>query len=298
MDIKTNRNSTTSRRDAKRRVSNPCIQPDAASVEDVCRISKSIEAVLLSKTEDRKQRVIRQQRNLRYQHETRRPIVCLVFVLPRLVLYEFGSFLLGQQSQRSGIDQWFHQPLYQLGFSGLVVLPIVTIAVLIIWHHREQDYWRFRPAYLAGMMTEAIGLGLILFWAANAFHQLADGASVTAATNAVLSKNVWWANIVVCVGSGIYEELVFRIGLLSLLIVGANQLLPSKNSAAAAGAITVSLLFAALHYSVFNPAGNPFELSSFVFRFFASIVFCVLFLFRGFGIAVGTHVAFDVLTQL
>ena len=300
MDKNTNRKTTRHRRrDVQRRVSAiRRIQPDASTVEDVCQVSKSIEAVLLSKTEDRKQRVLMRQRNLRYQNETRRPIICLAFVLPLLVLYELGSILLGQQSHRSGIDQWFHQPLYQLGFSGLVVLPIVTIAVLIVWHHQELDDWRFRPSFLAGMMTEAIGLGLILFWAANAFNQLADGAAVTAATRIVLSQNAWWANIVVCVGSGIYEELVFRIGLLSLLIVGANKLFPSKNSAAAISAITVSLLFAALHYSVFNPAGNPFELSSFVFRFFASIVFCVLFLFRGFGIAVGAHVAYDVLTQI
>lgn len=274
------------------------IQGVTSSIVEVCPVSKSIEAVFLSKSEDRKQRALMRERNLRYQNETRRPIVCLVFVLPLLVLYEFGCILLGQQSLRSGIDQWFQQPLYQLGFGGLVVLPIVTIAILIFWHHQKQDHWQIRPAYLAGMFTEAIGLGLILFWAANAINQLADGTSVTAVATAVISDNAWWANIVACVGSGIYEELVFRIGLLSLLIFGANRLLPGQPPAAVIGVITVSLLFAALHYSIFNPAGNPFEISSFVFRFFASIVFCILFLFRGFGIAVGAHVAYDVLTQV
>ena len=64
------------------------------------------------------------------------------------------------------------------------------------------------------------------------------------------------------------------------------------------GILVVSVLFAAVHYNILNPAGAEFELSSFLFRLAASIVFCVLFLFRGFGIAVGTHVAFDLLTQI
>jgi hypothetical protein len=272
-------------------------EPATASVEDICPVSKSIEAVFVSKSEARKQRTLGHDRNIRYQNETRRPIVCLVFVLPLLIFYELGSILLGHQSLRSGIDQWFHQPLYQLGFGGLVVLPIVTIAVQIYRHHQQQDHWRIRPADLAGMLLEAIGLGLILFWAANAINQIAETASVTSATTAAISPNEWWANIVACVGSGIYEELIFRIGLLSLLILWASKLIPGKRPAALTGVIAVSLLFAALHYSVFNPAGNPFELSSFLFRFLASIVFCVLFLFRGFGIAVGAHVAYDVLTQ-
>ena len=278
---------------------NPSSTPLATpTVDDVCPVSKSIEAVFVSKTEARKQQAILRTRNIRYQDETRRPIVCLLFVLPLLVLYELGSILLGHQSLRSGIDQWFHQPLYQLGFGGLVVLPIVTIAVLVFWHHQKQDHWQIRPAYLGGMFIEAFGLGLILFWAANAISQIADGSSVAAAAPAVVSQNAWCANIVACVGSGIYEELIFRIGMLSLLIFWASKLIPGRKSAAVTGVVAVSLLFAALHYSVFNPAGNPFELSSFMFRFFASIVFCILFLFRGFGIAVGAHVAYDVLTQV
>ena len=99
------------------------------------------------------------------------------------------------------------------------------------------------------------------------------------------------------IGSGIYEELFFRLILLVPTIHWASRL-TNRKFGAVAGIILVSLVFATLHYEVVNPAGTAFDLSSFFFRFVASIVFCVLFLFRGFGIAVGTHVAFDVLTQL
>ena len=56
--------------------------------------------------------------------------------------------------------------------------------------------------------------------------------------------------------------------------------------------------FAVLHYDLINPAGAPLNIYGFLFRFSASVIFCLLFLFRGFGIAVGTHVIYDVMTQL
>jgi len=287
---------------------------------DICPVSKSIEAVLESKTNARRLRKLEQQQSAAYQVETRRPIMCLAFVLPLLLFYEIGSILLGHQSLRSGIDQWFHQPLHQLGMGGIVVLPLVTIAVLLTWHHQRNDHWRIRPKVLLGMFSEAMGLGLIMFWAANAILRLVEGDPVNA-TSAIamhsaasqsitssiwmnpqwmnsVSSGTWWANIVASVGSGIYEELIFRIGLLTLITIWANKLMVDRKSAAIVSVIAVSILFASLHYSVFNPAGNHFDLSTFVFRSFASVVFCLLFIFRGFGVAVGVHVAYDVLTQL
>lgn len=270
---------------------------EPSSDRELRKTSASIEAVIRKKTTARKQRSVELDRSRRYQDETRRPIVCLAFVVPFLLFYEVGSIWLDGDSLRSGIDQWFHQALRQLGFGELIVLPIVMIAVMIIWHHRIDDHWKIRFPVMAGMLLEAIGLGLILFWAANAINLIFSGASPAAAETVSAPAN-WWATMVACVGSGIYEELIFRILILVPLIQWALRLTPNRKTATLIGVVAVSLLFAAVHYNVFNPAGNQFELSTFVFRFFASIVFCILYLFRGFGIAVGAHVAYDVLTQI
>lgn len=265
-------------------------------------VSEAIGKVFLSKTEARRRRKLEGLQNNSYQNETRRPLVCLAFVLPFLVFYEIGSIIIsGQasdhQSLRSGIDQWFHEVLHHLGFGQLVLLPLVTVGVMLAWHHRVDDHWRIRIPILIGMLMEAAGLGLILFCAANSLNLLFGGAFPTAQTTLGLSS-AWWANAVSYVGSGIYEELIFRILLLVPAIYWASKIFNDRKIAIAIGVFTVSLIFAAFHYNFFNPAGNPFELSSFAFRFVASIVFCVLFLFRGFGIAVGAHVAYDVLTQV
>ena len=238
-----------------------------------------------------------------YRLETRRPIVCLMFVAPLLLFYEIGSILVNDPHGKSGIDQWLHWVLDTIGIGQLVVLPILTAAILITWHHRIGDSHRVRLSVFMGMALESVGLGIILFFAGNAFHQLAtidsmSPANVPLEITAVVASGGWWSNTVSFVGSGVYEELVFRLIMLGGFVAITRKYWGDAGTGKIVGAIVTSLLFAALHYDFFNPAGGVFEVNSFVFRFFASIVFCVLFLFRGFGIAVTTHAVYDVLTQV
>ncbi len=66
--------------------------------------------------------------------------------------------------------------------------------------------------------------------------------------------------------------------------------------------IGTSVLFSAAHYV--GPYGDPIHLGrfifwfGFVFRFLAGVFFSVLFVGRGFGIAVGAHAGYDILVKL
>ena len=234
-----------------------------------------------------------------YHQQTHRPIVCLAFVLPFVMLYEVCSVLLANDAVRSGVDQWIGGILSSLGVGQVVILPVVITAILVVWHHRRHDHWSFNPLVLAGMFIESSLLGLILYWSANAVYFLATVSlpdSVTA--GAITTESDWLVACVSVLGSGIYEETFFRILLLLPMIAWGTWLSGSREIGVTCGMILCSLIFALLHYSLFNPAGQNFEVSSFLFRFGASIVFCNLFLFRGFGIAVGSHVIYDLLTQL
>ena len=57
-----------------------------------------------------------------------------------------------------------------------------------------------------------------------------------------------------------------------------------------------SLLFSAAHN--IGPAGEPLRWFSFLFRFIAGVFFAILFVYRGYGIAVGTHALYDILIGL
>ena len=230
--------------------------------------------------------------------ETLRPIVCLAFVLPLLLVYELGTIFANQMSGRSGIDQWLHWFMEMAGIGHLVVLPLVTIGVLLHWHHKINDDWKMHPNVLIGMMAESTCLGVILFFAGNAVCRVIAVESELA-TMAIANENSanLWCNTIAFIGCGVYEELVFRLLLLSGLIHAGKKYFPETEVKTLA-IIFTSLIFAALHYDLFNPAAATIDVYEFLFRFSASIVFCVLFLFRGFGIAVGTHVIYDVMTQI
>ena len=61
--------------------------------------------------------------------------------------------------------------------------------------------------------------------------------------------------------------------------------------------VATSLLFSAAHYQVFTASGYAFDWYSFSFRFAAGLFFAVLFVTRGFGIAVGAHAMYDILVE-
>ena len=234
-----------------------------------------------------------------YHQQTHRPIVCLAFVLPIVMLYEICSNLLASDAVRSGVDQWIGGMFGFLGLEQVTILPLVVTGILIMWHHRQHDRWNFNPIVLVGMFIESSLLGLILYWSANAVYFLASvSLPDSIAATAVATDVDWLVASVSVLGSGIYEETFFRILLLLPMIAWGTWLTGSREVGVTCGMIVCSLIFALLHYSVFNPSGHYFEVSSFLFRFGASIVFCNLFLFRGFGIAVGSHVIYDLLTQL
>lgn len=241
-------------------------------------------------------RQFRGSRQLIYHRESQRPWVCWLFVLPLILIYESVAINSYGQTVRSGLDQWIGYFLNWFGLGQVVILPIVTTGVLLLAHHRKQDHWNFNASVLGWMLVESLGLGLILFWAANAVY-LSSHPAMVAPYAIAIAPQTWWPQTIAMIGSGIYEELIFRLILLTLAIQWMVRWTGIRQSHWVAIAI-ISLLFASLHYDFVNPAGGAFELSSFLFRVLASVVFSLLFLFRGFGIAVGTHVAFDVLTQI
>jgi hypothetical protein len=156
------------------------------------------------------------------------------------------------------------------------------------------------------MLIESLGLALIVLFAAKAQHLYCLQASSAAASLPSMelmaarwpSNPTFYARLVSFCGAGLYEELVFRLLLLPVLIYVLRQLGWHFLPAAAMAIFVSSMLFAGAHYDLLNPAGTAFEWPGFTVRMLASVFFASVFLLRGFGIAVGTHVAYDVLTQL
>ncbi|TVS15333.1 MAG: CPBP family intramembrane metalloprotease [Planctomycetaceae bacterium] len=240
----------------------------------------------------------------KYWHESARPLTSLAFVIPFLLFYEVGVLTLGPLAIRNAADVWLRTWLDFIGFGQYFLLPILTCGALLAWHHATGQPWRFRGHVLYGMWIESMLFGLLLL--VLAVSQRALFSTILPAASAPSSGHGgFWALMVGYVGAGIYEELLFRLLLLPA-VLGAFRLTGlSRRLSTFAAVVTVSLLFSAAHYQfdvviagqAFSmPYGDSFAWYSFLFRFSAGVFFSLLFWYRGFGIAVGTHAIYDLYT--
>ncbi len=236
-----------------------------------------------------------------YWQQTRYPLVCLVFVLPLLLFYEGGILLLGPSALRNGADVWLRQLLDFVGMTGYFLLPVLTVALLLAWHHLSRQRWQVSSGVLFGMLIESAVLGLALLLFAHLqgmwFASLAQPWPSHVATVSFGSSGFdWLGQLVGFVGAGIYEEVLFRLALLPICGAILWGLGASRRWQTLGAIVLTSLAFSLAHYV--GPHGEWFDTYTFVFRSTAGAFFALLFVSRGFGIAAGAHAAYDIFAGL
>jgi hypothetical protein len=223
-----------------------------------------------------------------YWSISRTPLTSLVFSLPLVLAYEGGVLLLGRGSPRNGADVWLRTILDHLGFGQYFLLPALTIVGLLAWHFVEHDRWRWSAGVFVAMAGECvlwaaglIGIGQVQgrFW-----------------PMAMAAGEGFFARVIAYCGAGLYEEVLFRLLLLPAIVWLLLALGTGRGTAVMCAVIISSVLFSGAHYV--GPLGDDFDPYSFTFRFLAGVFFAVLFCVRGFGIAAGSHAAYDMLVGL
>jgi hypothetical protein len=239
-----------------------------------------------------------------YFQQSRRPLASLLFVLPLLAVYELGVALQGEQAILNGADLWLRQLLEAIGVGSAFSLPAIIVGILLAWHHTTAQPWRVRSTVFGGMLLECTALAIVLLIVVQVQHWLFIELGLPLAQLPLLeaggremladsSIREAFARLVSYFGAGVYEETLFRLMLLPLgtAVLRACGLAP--RTAIVASVILTSLLFSAAHHV--GAHGEPLDPFRFTFRFAAGLLFCAVFLFRGFGIAVGTHAVYDVI---
>lgn len=100
-------------------------------------------------------------------------------------------------------------------------------------------------------------------------------------------------NLVSSLGAGLFEELVFRLGLMSLLVWLWLRASTTHRVSRVAGGIAAVVVSAAL-FSLHHHLREPFDRGVFLYRTMAGVILGFLFWFRGFGVCVYTHAMYDV----
>jgi hypothetical protein len=97
--------------------------------------------------------------------------------------------------------------------------------------------------------------------------------------------------------AGIYEELVFRLGLIGILLVVLEDAMKVAKPTAMALAVAVSAVAFTIYHPLRGPDGGV-QPARVVFYLAAGVYFGVLFAARGFGIAVGAHAFYDIASAI
>jgi hypothetical protein len=219
-----------------------------------------------------------------YLKETRRPIYSAALVLPFLCVYHAGTIIF-HTTYINGADALIIRILSSLSVHSMFGSALVLAACFIIWQLRIGASWKIRWGNLLFSFLESICFALILLFA---FGWLTSRLSLSmAATRSVA------ANLVLYCGAGVYEELVFRAFLLSILIAFFTRAFDvKKGPAAAAAAILGALLFSLFHY--LGPSADTFTMGSFMQRTLGGLYFSILYVTRGFGVTAASHAIYDI----
>jgi hypothetical protein len=213
----------------------------------------------------------------------------LALIFPLLVIYELGAAV---SDLRNGVD-FLTGPLVRLvGFAWFEVGLIVSfIALLAFLRSRGQsiDARRVLPVLLESAIF-ALSMGtFIVFVMVDLLHIDPRLALPRLAT----AKMGIGDEILMSIGAGVHEELMFR-----LLLCGGGAWVLSRLTDLSPWKIAVitilvsSVLFSAAHH--IGPYGDPLALGVFTYRFLAGIFFALLFHFRGLAVAVYTHALYDI----
>lgn len=232
-----------------------------------------------------------------YWNDARRPLACLLFLVPWIAVYEAGILMLADADAdriRNGADFWMRSLLSAAGLGQFLLLPTLVVSVLLTWHILRRHPWRVRLETQAGMLAESLLLAMLLV-VAGQVHQLlflnlqpdtADPRLLTMATGD-LTRAISY------VGAGVYEEVMFRLLLVPTAFLAFRLFEFPTKWAATMAAVSTAFIFALAHHV--GPSADAFNLFTFSFRATAGMFFAAIFFVRGFGITVGCHAAYDLL---
>ncbi|WP_347274888.1 CPBP family glutamic-type intramembrane protease [Candidatus Kuenenia sp.] len=227
-----------------------------------------------------------------YFSRSKRLANSFVFILPLLILYEAGIVFYGAALKNTA-DTITKTPLTLFGKSGslifnLLVIVFLLVAVFYVEKEHNLNVFLFFPmliesviyalfiGYVAGFVVYKV---LFPYLLAMPFHWEAGGG------------------ILLSIGAGVYEEIVFRLLLVSAFYLFITKVLKASKPLSA----VVSIIFSALIFTIMHYIGGlsgTFTYTSFMFRMLSGIILACIFMFRGLGIAVYTHAIYNVFAVL
>lgn len=218
----------------------------------------------------------------------RDPAVSFLLLLPLALLH-----LSGRDKVDAGAFAIIERALLQLGsWSGWLLT--LGLAAGVFWAtHRIQARsipWRGGALLLA---LEGVLYGFLL----GPVLQVLTALVSTQLQPLAMSFSEVHGRLALSAGAGLYEELLFRAGLMSALYVLIGSFLSAlfSKEAVSGFAFGAALLLSSVAFSWAHALGDPsaLEAGPFLFRALAGVVLGLMFSFRGLAVVAYAHATYD-----
>jgi len=214
----------------------------------------------------------------------------LLCIAPLLILYEVGVYLRSP-AETSWAGNLLPRLLFRLFgrrghlFFNLMVVGALIVAGLVV-RRRGEVRLRYFPFVVGEGFLYALSFGSVVLLLLRGLLPLAIGAPVTPdPVN----------EVIIAAGAGVYEEILFRLLLMSGLFWFLQQVIHlARAESVVASVLLSSFLFALFHYM----GTENFELAGFAYRFLAGVICATIFLCRGLGVVVYTHAFYNMLLEI
>lgn len=222
----------------------------------------------------------------RYLLESKTLANAALLCAPIVLAYEVGLLVVGDRGVRNAADALIDQGLMAFGRPVALAVNLIVLFVFLGFAvstatRKATPIGLFVPVVIeSGAYACLMAPALMLF----SSKMLATGPTPLGPTE----------GLVLSLGAGFYEELVFRLVGVGCVMFLIERLFGRRGGLVSFAVLVVSsAAFAWFHH--LGPGAEPFAPPVFILRTVAGLVLGALFILRGFGVACYTHVIYDVL---
>jgi hypothetical protein len=241
-----------------------------------------------------------------------------IIALPLLILYELLILISapeGGYTVRLSTDIWFKNIFLYLGLDTfLFTFVVAAVLGVVVFIAERNKPVTFRARFFGYMIAESTLYALVLAMIISGFVGFLFNADPDVANFGLSGESYGSAillaaasdggfqglsiiqKIALSLGAGLYEELVFRVLLVGVLLYILKWTGMNPGIINATAMIVAALLFSAVHYM--GNMADTFTITSFTFRFLFGLALNGVLIYRGFGIAAWTHSIYDILVVL
>jgi hypothetical protein len=215
-------------------------------------------------------------------------VTSLILILPLFIAYEIGVIF---SSSINGVDFVTRHVLAAVGYDRatylLVQLVLVAAYIVLVAYSRRRSV--LSRAVVLPMVLESAIYALTLGSFIILIMQELLGFAMSGPASMALGRT--GEAVVISLGAGVHEELVFRLGIMAggAALLRFTGMYPAVAVPIALG--VSALLFSLAHHV--GPHGEAFHASVFVYRALAGVVFGLIFYYRSLAHAVYTHFLYD-----